>query len=146
MRTREAWLGGLEAVPEEQRAKLVLKRYLNSRHRDCPATGCPLPAVSAETRRGPAALQAVLAEELETSLQVLARTMAEDDDQPSEAVRQQAIAVVALCVGGLLLGRGVGTGAFSDEIMEATRRVGERAFRHAWEGGGHGGAMPTGRR
>src|SRR5690348_2802380 len=47
-RLRERLFGGLEGKDADDRAEIVLKRYLSAAHRDDVANGCPFPAVVGE--------------------------------------------------------------------------------------------------
>jgi TetR/AcrR family transcriptional repressor of nem operon len=131
---RERLFARLDEKPAEDRAEVILKRYLSAGHRDLDNTeGCPLPAVVGEVGATESEHRDVVAELTET----LARGI--EGELPAVPIlgrRQLALGLVALMYGGLSLARAVRGTALSDEIIKACRAVGIFAAR----------AQPTARR
>lgn len=97
-------------------AKVFARQYLSAPHRDQIADSCLLPSLSADVARGDMALRSAYAGELAIAIETLAEgcpggTAAER--------RQQAIALLVLGAGGLLLSRAVPAGSLADEILAA---------------------------
>ncbi|MBC7490658.1 MAG: TetR/AcrR family transcriptional regulator [Glaciimonas sp.] len=129
MLSREGWVAGLDDMSHKKRLSILLERYLNPQHRDNPRDGCPVPAVAPDMIQGDAAMQAVFATEVEKSIAAVTRILkADSGSRSSAAARANAMAAISLCVGGLLLARAVGDSKLSDEILQASRQAGERAF------------------
>jgi TetR/AcrR family transcriptional repressor of nem operon len=99
----------------------MIDRYLGSSHRGQPERGCPIPTLAPEvSRAGPAPRQAF--ERLAASL--IARIAAH---LPPEQAPDRAIAIAALCVGGITLARAVHDPGFSDQILAACREFAHQA-------------------
>jgi TetR/AcrR family transcriptional regulator, transcriptional repressor for nem operon len=108
-----------EHAGDHERAAAVVDRYLTTSHRGHPESGCPLPSLAAEvSRAGKKPRQAFerlvggLINKIEAAL-------------PADQAHDRAIAIAALCVGGMTLARAVHDPEFSDQILAACR-----AFAH----------------
>jgi TetR/AcrR family transcriptional repressor of nem operon len=122
------WLEGFEALRGSSLVHGLVRRYLNRSHRDQPELGCPLATTLGELARAPSATRLVAAEGVEAIVAALARRMEGASDAER---RQQAIGVVALCLGGIGLARAVGGSDLSDEVLRACRGFAERAVSRA---------------
>jgi TetR/AcrR family transcriptional repressor of nem operon len=111
-KTGAAWLGEL------------VRRYLSRAHRDAVAEGCPVPALAGEVgRQGTLARQAFereLGKLLAEAAEACRSIDAPADEQLSSEDR--ALAVMALCAGGIMLARSVQDRGLSDRILRACRR------------------------
>lgn len=112
----------LDAVPEEDRAEVVLKRYLSAAHRDELTTGCALPAVVGEVATTAGEHAPALGESVEAFADELERHLPATDKLPR---RQLALATLALMYGGLSLARALRGSELSDEILRACRSLGK---------------------
>jgi TetR/AcrR family transcriptional regulator, transcriptional repressor for nem operon len=108
-----------EHAGDHERAAAIVDRYLTASHRGHPESGCPLPSLAAEvSRAGTKPRQAFerlvrgLIDKIEAAL-------------PADRADDRAIAIAALCVGGMTLARAVHDPEFSDRILAACR-----AFAH----------------
>jgi TetR/AcrR family transcriptional regulator, transcriptional repressor for nem operon len=108
-----------EEADDHERAAAMVDRYLTASHRGQPESGCPLPSLAAEvSRAGKKPRQAFerlvggLINKIEAAL-------------PADQAHDRAIAIAALCVGGMTLARAVHDPEFSDQILAACR-----AFAH----------------
>lgn len=90
--------------------------YLSVRNRDVPETGCALVALGADAaRRG-----GDLANAFRNGFEELAIILEQAEPDMS---RPDALSHMAQMVGAMVLARGVGDPALSDEILAATRRA-----------------------
>jgi TetR/AcrR family transcriptional repressor of nem operon len=106
---------GLEDASDREWVREIVDRYLNDSHRRRPETGCPIPSLAPEVgRAGKAPRQAF--ERLVGSL--IAKIAAH---LPPEDAEERAIAITALCVGGMALARAVHDPGYSDRILAACR-------------------------
>ena len=80
------------------------------------AGGCPYAALSGDAPREAEPIKAAFAQELENSLDSLARRL------PGRNGRRRAIVSTALMVGALMLARSATDPRLRDEILEAARR------------------------
>lgn len=98
--------------------RAVLDRYLSQEHRDDPARGCPLPSVLGER----AVQQDVApAEEIVVGVEAMRDRLAQ-----LGCPRQDALALVALMVGGQVLARALRKTPLSDDVLHACREAGGR--------------------
>ncbi len=118
--SRERLLEGLTDLKGQAFLEAFVRRYLSRSHRDDLERGCPLPATLSELPEAGPVAQRVLDEELELLLRELTAQLP-GSDEPGR--RQRALGVLALCVGGLTLSRGLGDRALSEEILRACRRL-----------------------
>lgn len=95
----------------------LIKSYLSRTHRDMAGSGCPLPAVSSDVARQSDSTREAYEKqflkyvyEIETLL----------SDRSGES-REKALAIIAQCVGGLMLSRAVKDSKLSDQILKACR-------------------------
>ena len=106
---------GLEDASDREWVRGIVDRYLDDSHRRRPETGCPIPSLAPEIgRAGKAPRQAF--ERLVGRL--FAKIAAH---LPREDAEERAIAITALCVGGMALARAVHDPGYSDRIMAACR-------------------------
>jgi TetR/AcrR family transcriptional regulator, transcriptional repressor for nem operon len=107
--------GGLEESQGGDRVCAMVDRYLEASHRARPETGCPIPSLAPEvSRAGKAPRQAF--ERLVGEL--IAKIAAH---LPAGDAENRAIAIAALCVGGMTLARAVHDPGLSDRILAACR-------------------------
>ncbi len=102
---------------ESWRARLtsLAKRYLTPAHRDDLATSCAFATLGSEAARGSDEFRAAYERELRTSLSAICGD--DTDDQRLD----EAIALMALCVGGMTLSRAVADPEFSARILHCAR-------------------------
>lgn len=144
---------GLDDKPAEDRAVVLLKRYLSAAHRDLMTDGCPLPAVVGEIGTTAPEHKEVLAELLGDLAEGLAAELVIEGQAPQAQTtpqaqktpqvqqapqaqhraerRQRALGVIALMFGGLSLARALRGTGLSDEILKACRAVGAAVVRGA---------------
>jgi len=125
---RERLFARLDEKPAEDRAEVVLKRYLSAGHRDDFERGCPLPAVVGEIGTTAHEHAGVLAEQLGALASQLQDQLPASRPVPP---RYLALGLVALMYGGLSLSRAVRGTALSDEVLRACRALGIFAARGA---------------
>jgi TetR/AcrR family transcriptional repressor of nem operon len=112
-----------EAIGRDpQYTRDVAERYLSSKHRDDPAGGCLLPALSADVAR---ADDAVRAEYTRFVTRVVEKMASQMSDRRGRSAEERAWAVTALSVGGLLMARAVNDEELSDFILATCRKAAE---------------------
>jgi len=123
--SRGRWLGGLAELAPSARVPSLLGRYLNEAHVADPASGCPLPLVAGEIWRQDSQSRKNFAAEIDAHIDALSALLPGGDAAHS---RQQAIGLLALCVGGVSLARAVGDDSpLRGEILHASRALALRA-------------------
>jgi TetR/AcrR family transcriptional repressor of nem operon len=117
-RSTERWRKIAEQTPPDKRLATIVESYLTRLHRDDPGNGCAVPTLGAEIARESPKTRKAFAAKLEQMIDVLA---AQIPGVPPKAARRQAMAMLATMMGTMVLARIAGTGAFSDEILDAGR-------------------------
>jgi len=122
-------LGRLKAGIERCRpaepgwARVFALQYLSGQHRDQIADGCLLPSLGADVARSDKDLRSAFAAELESAIQMLSEGCT---GSTAEERREQAITLLVLGAGGVLLSRAVPAGLLADEILGAASRAASR--------------------
>ena len=107
------------SVDEAGQLRLMIKSYLSRQHRDQVADGCPLPALTPDAARGGEASRANYERQLLQYVKRLEALLPEG----AAARRDIALALMAQCVGGLMLARAVKDERLSDRILKACRQA-----------------------
>jgi AcrR family transcriptional regulator len=105
------------------RAQRIVDAYFSRDHFDDRESCCPLIALPSDVSRGSGAVKAAYREVLEKLIGLFQA----DLDEPR--TRERALALVALCVGGMVVARCVDDPALADDLRRA-------AHRHALRTGG----------
>src|SRR3954453_6060510 len=108
----QATLGGSSAP-------LCIDRYLSAAHRDDAEHGCAFPAMLSEVARADERTRLALARAIDARARELARAM---PGSRGAAARERALAILAMCVGGLTLARAMKGHPASDEVLSACRK------------------------
>lgn len=107
----------------------LARYYLGPKHRDRLAESCPFSAIGAQAARAPEAFRQAYEQELRKSLNAIGGAPTDADAEHDRY--DEAIALMAVCVGGLTLSRAVADPAFSDRILkvaqDAAATLAERA-------------------
>lgn len=105
------------ASPKLARKKL-LSRYLTSKHRDNPATGCPLAALGSDLRRADSRTREAASAGYRRLVEIVVAQL--DGFLPDEA-NTRATAIVSAMVGSMILSRIVTDSKVSDGILRDTK-------------------------
>jgi TetR/AcrR family transcriptional regulator, transcriptional repressor for nem operon len=97
----------------------MVSTYLTKRHCADIARGCALPALSADVRRGGAAVRKTFSEGVDEIIELLAKGA----QRPTEEARRDAIATLSVMLGALMLARATDRDALTEEILEAGRHA-----------------------
>ena len=95
----------------------LIRGYLSRTHRDTVAGGCPLPALTADVARKSDTTRESYERDF---LRYVKEIEALLPESPVPA-RERALAIVAQCVGGLMLSRAVKNEKLSDQILKSCR-------------------------
>lgn len=117
---RDAWMGSARKQAPEDRASHLLRTYLTSRHRDMPEKGCAFACLARDFAQAEGPFPQVFEDELNISLDRLSALIGEGD----ESAREQAMGLLSLCVGGMVLARAVNDKTLSNQLLETAARYG----------------------
>ncbi len=121
---RQRWIGKVVDRSWGERMARLARGYLNRSHRDVRADSCAFSALATDAARMPAGFREAYEQELRKSLNAMGGSAL---DEPSEhETYDEAIAVLALLVGGLLLARAVKSETFSSRILKVCRTAAAR--------------------
>jgi AcrR family transcriptional regulator len=98
-------------------ARMIVNAYLSREHFEDREGGCPLVALPSDVARGGEAVKAAYRQVLNKMVVILAASL------PDHEARKQALALVATCIGGILVARAVGDSALAGDIRDAVRRL-----------------------
>ena len=110
---------GAASADDAGQLRLTIKSYLSRQHRDQVADGCPLPALTPDAARGGEASRANYERQLLQYVNRLEALLPEG----AAGRRDIALALMAQCVGGLMLARAVKDERLSDRILKACRQA-----------------------
>lgn len=117
---RDAWLGSAAKGSSTERQDRLLNSYLTPRHRDDPEKGCAFALLARDFAQHGNTLPHAFETELGISLERIEALISTG----SETDRQQAIGLLSLCVGGMVLSRAVESKTLSNEILKAAAAFG----------------------
>jgi TetR/AcrR family transcriptional repressor of nem operon len=89
--------------------------YLSRTHRDGVGEGCPLPALTTDVARASVSTREIYEQKLLSFIDGIEAVL------PEGATSDTALAVVAQCVGGLMISRAVKDEELSSRILRACR-------------------------
>lgn len=115
--TAKRWAEALAGVEESARVRAFVERYLSPQHRDEMETGCAVAALAAEAARAGEETQRAVEGELAAFLGQMEKSLRGGHRA------ERALAIFALCVGGILLSRAVADEALSDRALKACKRA-----------------------
>jgi len=104
--------GGVETI------SAYVERYLSPRHRDTPGSGCAIATLGCEVPRHGNAVRRAFSEGLRRMMERLTRLLGAKARRKSE---DEAFAIAATLVGGIILARAVDDRELSDRILAACR-------------------------
>ena len=113
----DAWQAKQAALdPDKPRARQIVDAYFSRDHFDDRESCCPLLATASDASRGGEAVKAAYREVAEKVVDVFEAHLSEPDG------RERALALLALCVGGMVLARGVDDPGLADAFRSAAHR------------------------
>jgi TetR/AcrR family transcriptional regulator, transcriptional repressor for nem operon len=116
----EAWraLDFSQAPQGTALARMIVNAYLSREHFDDRDGSCPMVGLPSDVARGGKVVRAAFRQVVDMMVEVFSANLAPG----AEPTRERALALVALCIGGMVLARAVDDDGFSDELREAARR------------------------
>ena len=106
-----------------ERAMNVIRGYLSRAHRDNADKGCLLPSAAPEVAREGEPYRSALETELSTFVRTFSALLGTSAD-----AREKALSLIALMYGALSLSRAVRGTPLSDELLQAAKKLAERAL------------------
>jgi TetR/AcrR family transcriptional regulator, transcriptional repressor for nem operon len=129
---RPRWITPMSGESWVARLKGLADWYLSAEHRDDVPNGCGFAALGSEAARGSAEFRATFERELRISLAAIcgdtniAAPAGSGVEPPDSDQFDDAVALMAICVGGLTLSRAVTDSQLSSRILTVALRAAER--------------------
>lgn len=101
----------------------IASSYLSTKNRDQLATTCVFSTLAAEAPRHDDAVKQVFADGIESTIKLLSKVSM---GKTEEEKRINSVAMFSQWVGALILARAAGTGALSEEILDASKKLSTR--------------------
>lgn len=96
-------------------ARMIVNAYLSREHLDDHGGSCPLVALPSDVARGGKAVKGAFREVLGKMIEIFAINLSHPE------ARERALSLVALCVGAMVIARGIDDAKLGDEIRSAAR-------------------------
>jgi AcrR family transcriptional regulator len=124
----EAWrsAGFDSSAQRAALAQLIVSAYLSRDHFDDRDGSCPMVGLPSDTARCGKLARAAFQQVLEMMVDAFEANVG----PATEAPRERALALAALCVGAMVLARAVDDGRLSEELRDAARRQAIRSLQH----------------
>ncbi len=113
-----AFAGSAAKYGEIDSLSEYVARYLSSRHRDAPGGGCAVAALGCEVPRQGDVMRGAFTDGLRRMVERLKRLLG---PKPRRQQEDEALAIAATLVGGMVLARAVDDDELSDRILAACR-------------------------
>jgi len=114
-------------APGQPFARYVVDAYLSREHLDDVDGSCPLIGLPSDAARGGEAVKTAYRQVTESMIRLFEANLSGPE------AREQALVFVALCVGGMVLARGIDDRALGDELRKSAER--HILAMTAWEDG-----------
>lgn len=121
--TRKLWISNNNKMPWIRRVAKLARRYLTIPHRDTLEKSCSLAALVTDAARGGQELKESYQHELHKSLSAIC---GENFNNAASNQQEEALAFMALMIGGLNLSRAVADEELSKQILKACKKVSGR--------------------
>jgi TetR/AcrR family transcriptional regulator, transcriptional repressor for nem operon len=107
---------GVQIDPASSGAgRQIVEAYLSRQHLDDVENSCPMVALPSDVARGDAKVKSAF----ETVFQAMVRTLGRDVRKNGKPREEIAMAIAALCIGGMVVARSVNDGALADRLRGA---------------------------
>jgi len=100
-------------------AHQIVRDYLSAQHYEDVETGCPMIALPADISKTDRSVR----EAFESAFRLMVDIFQQDLPRGSKPTRDHALAIAAMCIGGMVLARSVEDRALADELRQSTLNV-----------------------
>src|SRR5882724_7611956 len=116
---KSRWEGVHVDLASDDAGPQIVRAYLSRQHFDDVENSCPMVALPTDVRRSGRAVKSAF----EAVFQAMVVALEQGMDQRSASRHSKAQAIAALCVGGLVVARAMGSSAAADELRSACMNV-----------------------
>jgi len=117
----EPWQRGADGPSSADRplAAMIVDAYLSREHFEDVEGSCPMLGLPSDVARGGASVKAAYRQVLDMMVGAFSAHLGPD----RKAAYERALAIAALCVGGMVLARAVDDPGLADDLREAARKM-----------------------
>lgn len=115
----DRWEGIELDMTSEDIARIIVDAYLSRQHLEDIESSCPMIALPSDVARGGAAVKRAYRQVLESMVGIFEDNLPGGDEAP----RATALAIAALCVGGMVLARAVDDDGLAEDVRDASRAL-----------------------
>jgi hypothetical protein len=106
---------GVQFDPDADAGPQIVRAYLSSHHFDDVQNSCPLVALPNDVARSDETVKAAF----ETVFKAMVALLGRDVRNTSQSRENAALAIAALCIGGMVVARSMNDRALGDKLREA---------------------------
>jgi TetR/AcrR family transcriptional regulator, transcriptional repressor for nem operon len=110
---------GVKFDPASDAGPQIVRAYLSSHHLDDVENSCPLVALPNDVARSDQTVKAAF----ETVFKAMVTLLGRDVKNSSQSREKTAMAIAALCIGGMVVARSMNDRALGDKLREAATNV-----------------------
>lgn len=110
---------GVQFDPAADAGPQIVRAYLSSHHLDDVENSCPLVALPSDVARSDETVKAAF----ETVFKAMVALLGRDVRSSSQPREEAAMAIAALCIGGMVVARSMNDRALGDKLREAATNV-----------------------
>jgi len=110
---------GVHFDPAADAGPQIVRAYLSSAHLDDVENSCPLVALPSDVARGDRIVKAAF----ETVFKAMVKLLGRDVKKSTQSREKAAMAIAALCIGGMVVARSMNDRALGDKLREAATNV-----------------------
>jgi AcrR family transcriptional regulator len=110
---------GAHFDPAADAGPQIVRAYLSSHHLDDVENSCPLVALPSDVARSDETVKAAF----ETVFKAMVKLLGRDVKKSSQSREKAAMAIAALCIGGMVVARSMNDRALGDKLREAATNV-----------------------
>lgn len=110
----------------QETTRQMLRSYLSNEHLDDVDGQCPMIALPSDVARASPEVQAAYQRLLEAMVGLFEQDLSQRRHSSAPAARQKALALAALCVGGMVLARTLPESALAEQVRAAAQDTAEQ--------------------
>ncbi len=116
---KNGWKGVSVNLASEDAAPEIVRAYLSQQHLEAVENCCPMVALPSDVARSNTAVKAAF----ETVFKAMVKLLSHDIRSKNQAPKDRAMAIAALCIGGMVAARSMNDPSLAKQLREASIRV-----------------------
>jgi TetR/AcrR family transcriptional regulator, transcriptional repressor for nem operon len=121
---KNRWEGVDVGLASPEAGPQIVRAYLSRQHFDDVENSCPMIALPSDVARGDKRVKAAFETVFKAMVTLLGREVKNGGKARENATRENtAMAIAALCIGGMVVARAMNDGGFGDKLREAATKI-----------------------